>query len=93
MAGTIDVDPAAVSKLGSTCISTAGEIAHIVQTLGSQVKNVHWRSAAKARFDGDWAQHEANLRKLMSQLEEIGSAAKMMGQNYSQADEAYRGGA
>jgi len=93
MAGTIDVDPAAVSQLGGTCVSTSNEIAQILSKLNSQVKNVHWRSAAKTRFDGDWAQHESNLRKLMQQLEEIGAAAKQMGTNYAQADEAYRGGA
>ena len=93
MAGTIDVDPAAVAQLGGTCVTTSSEIARIVQTLGGQVRNVHWRSTAKQKFDADWAQHESNLRRLMVQLEEIGGAAKQMGQNYSDADAAYKGGA
>ena len=90
----LTVTPQQLRDLATVCSQQAQAVNGVGTTVDGRVANVEWESPAAQQFRAEWSStHLPNLRKLMEALENLGQTARTMGDNYEQADQAYKGGA
>lgn len=91
MPGQIRVTPEELSALGTECAKASDAIATALNALNKQMNTTlpNWEGQASGKFQGEWATHSGNLGKAQLAINELGTAASKLAENYVAADQSY----